>query len=60
MSDGSDLQVIRRYYVLVDPRGVFYSLRMAAIKVCDGLIKMFKRNKPFVEFAEFLANYPLW
>jgi len=44
----------------IDPRGHFTKIRCAAIVTLDKMIKLFKRKKPFVEFAEFLANYPVW
>jgi hypothetical protein len=45
-------------YVLIDPRGVFTSGRLAFIKIMDKLMLLFGRTKPFIEFAEFAANYP--
>jgi hypothetical protein len=47
-------------YVLVDPRGSFLSVRVAFIRVMDNVMKLFRRTKPFIEFAEFAANYPTW
>ena len=55
-------------YVLIDPRGHFTRLRCAAIQVLDSIIKFARRvnkNKrrqcqPWVEFAEFFANFPVW
>jgi len=57
---GKPLFVIRHYHVLIDPRGHFTRLRCAAIQVLDVLMGLFHRNKPWIEFAEFLANYPTW
>ena len=62
------LCVFRYPYVLVDPRGHFTSLRVAAIIVLDGVIKWWRRvyrdrrhnRKPWVELCEFLANFPVW
>ena len=60
--------LIQYPYVLIDPRGHFTMARCAGIIVLDKIIKFarrFNKNyrlqcKPWVEFAEFLANYPVW
>lgn len=63
---GRKLYVRRHYHVLIDPRGHFTRFRCAAIQVLDNLLgltrwkQFFGNNKPLVEFAEFLANYPTW
>jgi hypothetical protein len=59
-SDGSPLQVTLNYTLEIDPRGHFTNLRYAAIIILDKMIKLFRWKKPFVEFAEFLSNYPTW
>jgi hypothetical protein len=57
---GRKLYVKRHYHVLIDPRGHFMRVRCAGIQVLDVIMGLFKRTKPFIEFAEFLANYPTW
>jgi len=57
-------------FLQIDPRGHFTLLRCSAIMVFDRLLKkvlgwkFLKRfrqlRKPWVEFAEFCANYPTW
>jgi len=55
-------------YVLIDPRGHFTMIRCAAIIVMDKLIALSRRVnrhprhmcRPWIEIAEFLANYPVW
>jgi hypothetical protein len=58
--DGRPFVVHRRHSVFVDPRGHFLRWRMAAIQVLDALIGLARRRKPLIEFAEFLAHYPVW
>jgi hypothetical protein len=57
------LRVKRFFYVLIDP-GRFLMFRYATIKVFDRFIGFFSfyspwfGSKPWIEFAEFFANYP--
>jgi hypothetical protein len=51
------IKVTRLVYVLIDP-GRFLQLRCSTIIVLDHIMGFFKRGKPFIEFAEFIANYP--
>lgn len=56
--NGAPLKVISYSNVLIDPRGRFLKLRIAAILTIDKLMKLTGIGKPLVEACEFLANYP--
>ncbi len=58
--NGGKIKLTRHFYVLIDPVGQLLAWRIAAIRVLDKIMGLTKRNKPFIEFAEFLANYPSW
>jgi hypothetical protein len=58
--DGGDIIITKSHTLRIDPRGHFTSLRIAAIIVLDKTMKLTKQYKPFVEWAELLANYPNW
>jgi len=60
LSNGGLLRVEIAFTLLIDPRGHFTRARCACIQVLDKMIKLFHSKKPFVEFAEFFANYPTW
>jgi hypothetical protein len=59
-SNGAKLKVTMYFTLEIDPRGHFVKARCAAIILIDKLIKLLHMKKPFVEIAEFLANYPTW
>ena len=47
--------------IMIDPRGHFLGLRCATIITFTKIIGVCRRlEKPFLEFAEFFANYPTW
>jgi hypothetical protein len=55
--NGGKIKVTRHIHVLIDP-GRFLVMRLSIIRVLDQIIGLTKHRKPFVEFAEFFANYP--
>ena len=59
-NNGTPLKVMLNFTLLIDPRGHFTAWRCATIITLDKMIRMFKRKRPFVEIAEFFANYPTW
>jgi hypothetical protein len=56
--DGGDLLITNYKTLLIDPRGHFLMYRISAIMVLDKIMLYTKHYKPFVEYAELLANYP--
>ena len=65
---GNGRFIIKFPHVLVDPRGHFLMLRCAGIIVLDKIIRLARKInlhprhqcRPWVELAEFLANFPVW
>jgi hypothetical protein len=55
--DGGKIVVYRSYHVLVDS-GRLLHFRLCFIRILDQIMGFTRHNKPFIEFAEFLANYP--
>jgi len=58
--DGTFFIINKLETVKIDPRGRFTGFRCASIIVFDYIMKMLPRlEKPFAEFSELLANYPV-